>query len=218
LSSLPLIGATGIPSIYYKDQQAADMALERFDKDNPQCQVWTNWQKMCSRIGKSTYCTVDKLNPVKPSTVFCAEGDESEKLLERSSELRFCTKKIDVTHLDEKHSVCVRFSPNRPFGGRNIIPRLSPGCNEWKTEVSNKRACLEVRHNKVPDCEKQSGVIEHSREGYYCAQFSRSGCFDMSVREQNARDSVIDDVSILKRVDRSQDGNPVHGLFCGEKK
>jgi len=34
--------------IYYKTQAAADRALEAFDTANPSCQLWTNWQKMCS--------------------------------------------------------------------------------------------------------------------------------------------------------------------------
>ena len=32
-------------SIYYKSQAAADTALVAFDKANPSCQLWTNWQK-----------------------------------------------------------------------------------------------------------------------------------------------------------------------------
>ena len=44
------------PDIFYPSQTAADADLVRFERENPSCQLWTNWQKMCSRTGEGIHC------------------------------------------------------------------------------------------------------------------------------------------------------------------
>ena len=43
------------------DSSKADRALQAFDKNHPECAVWSNWRKLCSRIGPggSNYCRTD---------------------------------------------------------------------------------------------------------------------------------------------------------------
>ena len=103
--------ATTSSSIYFSSQTAADASLTAFDKNNPDCQLWTNWQKMCSRTGRdgSTFCSTDPGIRVKPSRPFCTfrvipkEGhpfpvspDVPETLTEprasTNSRNRFCAK------------------------------------------------------------------------------------------------------------------------------
>lgn len=64
---------TGESDIYYPNQAAAEAALAQFDRDNPGCEVWTNWQRLCvrGRTGQP-HCFIDTRRPVRPSTPFCA--------------------------------------------------------------------------------------------------------------------------------------------------
>jgi len=134
--------------IYYKSQAAADTALAAFDKDNPSCQLWTNWQKMCSRTGENeaTYCATSKANPVKPSKVFCAaeynepfsglvEADDDVKI---ASFLRFCQLPEGFEgSVADKMEEC-KWSRSRPFSGRSLVDLQHPWCKKWsKTEASD---------------------------------------------------------------------------------
>jgi hypothetical protein len=66
--------ASSSNSIYYPDQLSADIALDSFGRDQPQCLLWTNWQKICSRTGLNgeITCAMDSGFKVRPSTPFCA--------------------------------------------------------------------------------------------------------------------------------------------------
>ena len=74
LESIGVLANEAVPQLaFYSDQKVADANLDAFDKANPTCQMWTNWQKMCGRIdrdGKS-HCVSDSDRPVKPSAPFC---------------------------------------------------------------------------------------------------------------------------------------------------
>jgi len=59
------------------DSSKADRALQAFDKNHPECALWSNWRKLCSRIGPggSTYCRTDPDHPASPSAPFCAREE-----------------------------------------------------------------------------------------------------------------------------------------------
>lgn len=62
------------PNMFYASQQQADDALMAYQDAHPNCQLWTNWQKMCSRMGGhgEIVCVIDTVRRVRPSTPFCA--------------------------------------------------------------------------------------------------------------------------------------------------
>ena len=101
-------------SIYYKSQAAADTALAAFDKDNPSCQLWTNWQKMCSRTGEggAASCIKGRQLSVKPSTAPFAQTTctilvhfRTKRQHRQASSLRFCQVTKEIAWRDEKGAV-----------------------------------------------------------------------------------------------------------------
>jgi hypothetical protein len=158
---------TSTPSIYYKTQAEADVALAAFDTDNPDCQLWTNWQKMCSRTGENgaTYCNTDPVEPVKPSAPFCEVrtltevdgqtmlyiGDPAIKRLSSLSRNRFCEQVIgesslsnevlDLENQIEKSVTCSRFRNSRPFNGLDEKSQTSPLCISWKKTPNGLNYC-----------------------------------------------------------------------------
>lgn len=142
--------------IYYHSQAEADAALDQFGRDNPTCELWTNWQKACVRgADGAAICYVDRGRRVRPSVPFCtgavarADGRDPTRLpanataIRRSIE-RFCLPRRvwdpDMEYYDgsdgsfSPSSVCV-FSSRRPFffgdyqsrdEQRNRLRRLVP--------------------------------------------------------------------------------------------
>jgi hypothetical protein len=73
-----------------------DRQMLDFGEAHPECRMWTNWEKLCSRTGPagSVQCNVDPDQRVEPSTPFCASnplalrpGIDPQQL---SSSERFC--------------------------------------------------------------------------------------------------------------------------------
>jgi hypothetical protein len=102
LMAFALPGSGGEPTeqedIYYSSQADADAALAQFDRDNPSCQLWTNWQKICSRTGNdsATSCLRSSYR-VRPSVPFCqghrlgsTAPDAEDRPNEFRSMQRFC--------------------------------------------------------------------------------------------------------------------------------
>jgi hypothetical protein len=154
------------PNIYYKSQAAADKALQKFDTENPDCQLWTNWQKMCSRTGAdgSTLCKTDPEVSVSPSTVFCSRSGDSSLSLENNtltsqqlSRDRFCTTFEYKSPLSKRlgRPICVDLDPKRPFSGYRISSRMHPWCSKWK----DKTSLLEPKNDKF-----------NSTSGFYCSE------------------------------------------------
>ena len=149
------IGASGEEDIYYSSQAEADADLARFDADNPDCQLWTNWQKMCSRTGGGgeTWCGSDSETPARPSKPFCQirrgishrtpffdplEGGEllMESSASRESRNRFCAEYWSEADLPKslrgyRVGFCKRFASQRPFNGLGQGQASHPACGEW---------------------------------------------------------------------------------------
>jgi hypothetical protein len=170
---LLLTGSGNIPSIYYRSQAEADADLARYDLDNPSCQLWTNWQKMCSRTGPKgqVHCTDDKRHAARPSTPFCAvrlvqvPGEPfsvpparpetlTESKASGASRRRFCTKlwngearlvPFEREIADEHKAVplCITYRVPRPFDGRNWQSQSTPRCKQWHKEGGGLYRCSE---------------------------------------------------------------------------
>jgi hypothetical protein len=146
-----------VPDIYYKTQAEADAALDQFDKDNPSCQLWTNWQKMCSRTGENgtTLCVTDPNRSVRPSVPFCDAGvlsirkNFSQKQLQ--SVWRYCTQKKSKSNPTPKP--CANFLSDRPFSGYTVAARRHRFCNEWSDGSTGRKICSETNESGILSCE-----------------------------------------------------------------
>lgn len=153
-----LPGAAENPQIYYRSGVAANAALASFDSKNPDCQLWTNWQKMCSRTGPNgeTHC-VSSSAPVRPSAPFCVartdqpydDSDTSASQAERLSHSRYC-KRTTTGHSSNGEN-CSR-DLSRPFSGLVLKERSHPWCAKW-----------------TPVLSRQKFGAKSSRYGFYCA-------------------------------------------------
>ena len=135
------------------NQAAADRALLEFGQKHEQCQLWTNWQKLCSRRndGRAT-CILDTDHPVAPSAPFCAEYDTFNAALvgpmdEVTSKARFCETTEQRQLVDGqgrpggKVMVCTKFRTARPFNGRDFQQMKSPLCASWKRGLGDAWYC-----------------------------------------------------------------------------
>ena len=125
------------------DKSKADAALRSFDRAHPDCSLWTDWHKLCSRTGPngSTFCRIDPMHRAKPSAPFCATWAKNEdqtspdkdRLLsrpERMSKIRFSS----LVTPDGCIGPCPKirkYAPNRPFSGHTIQQWKHPYCAVW---------------------------------------------------------------------------------------
>jgi hypothetical protein len=202
---------TSTPSIYYKTQAEADVALAAFDTDNPDCQLWTNWQKMCSRTGDggATYCTKNADLKARPSVPFCAapiwlqkNNQENETL----SSLRFCKK----TFIDENRVKCALYQNNRPFSYFSIHARINKWCREWRLK-SNDKVVL------------NSDISMKYKEEFYCSKpdipnwcVKAGGLGRISVDSPNFR--TDENQIVVPEVIEVEKNFPVVGIYCEERK
>lgn len=165
LALAPLMIAAERPkaAVIYETQQAADRALAIFDRDNPDCELWTDWQRLCSRTGpqSSRYCKATVQKSVRPSAPFCvakADGgyrrtnkqeDSAEAI---ASSRRFCSADWAVPP-DSTGSGSCMYSMTRPFSGRDLNDRAHPWCSAWREAVGSRPTSINRR----------------SPFGYYCA-------------------------------------------------
>ena len=171
-AALTLLTGSGTnPSIYYRSQAEADADLARYDLDNPSCQLWTNWQKMCSRVGAEGIrrCTRDPRHAVRPSKPFCAvrlvaepgepilvEPELPETLTESrassTSRRRFCATlwngerrlvpfKPEVVDAHRSVPLCIAYKVPRPFDGLDWQSQNHPNCKEWQKEGGGLYRC-----------------------------------------------------------------------------
>jgi hypothetical protein len=222
---------TSTPSIYYKTQAEADVALAAFDKDNPDCQLWTNWQKMCSRTGdggRETTCTIDSSKPVKPSAVFCYSAKTNEVVdainaknpPRITSANRYCLK-----HKQNGESYfCSEYSSKRPFSGHNLTALRSPLCATWAQggKGNGKLVCHErAALDGVPHCANLT-VTQQRNGPFYCAKVNEQ-------REKLGQCSYVSAPVFYKKFEepKIQEGDEfvalgyrpprdsnVHGLSC----
>ena len=140
-------------SIYYRSQVNADSDLQAFDRNNPECQLWTNWQKMCSRTGNEgkTLCTGSSIK-VRPSAPFCAARAETGNVglarpfsqQQLASYLRFCGSKTGELSSDGV-PLC-NWMTQRPFNGLRPVELAHPWCRRWRSHsVDQNRSRLETQ-------------------------------------------------------------------------
>jgi hypothetical protein len=155
-------------SLYFSNQSDADESLARFGQQNPECPIWTKWQKTCSRTGAggSSICVRDQGLPARPSEPFCVRTEFSglpSPLTERqnASSMRFCARTRHEHVSDSagrflyEDTVCHRYRTDRPFNGRTLAARRHPLCGQWSRGSGGVLICSQWM---AGPCELEDGV------------------------------------------------------------
>lgn len=164
-------------------------SMAEFAKQNPDCELWTNWEEMCSRTGENgaPYCVKDAGMPVKPSEPFCTDttfGYTPYKFSAKQTEslLRFCDDTTvvegDRTHIDKAgdRTLCVRFREDRPFNGRRLAARRHPWCSSWASTLDDSLVCSEAAGGNAQIGVDAANCEELARQDFtlnarlYCAE------------------------------------------------
>lgn len=170
--SLDKVTTTGVP---LTRPSSADEALTRFGKRNPECPMWTNWEKLCSRTGPrgNIRCSIDPGEKVLPTAPFCASGfpgnPENKSGQQLISSERFCIQhRLIHAHSatgDRDFRICTLFSPERPFNGRRMGALIHPWCEAWGDEITGRFVCSDkpMKGSSVPTCSSLAAArYEHS--------------------------------------------------------
>jgi hypothetical protein len=131
--------------VHYRSQGEADASLARFGRDHPQCQLWTNWQKMCSRTGPggSTHCVGDPEMQARPSTPFCVRpAPQTLSPDEARSHDRFCEERSPSLSASVRGS-CRFYRADRPFNGYHLSAVRTPICRRWVDAGTRTTVCRE---------------------------------------------------------------------------
>lgn len=206
--------------------RAADRQLQQFGAAHPQCALWSNWQKLCSRTGRngSVRCTIDPGRPVEPSAPFCQVGFESRPRAgqpspdEISSSERYCTARGDLHSWSPRtgtrsRPVCTRHAPGRPFNGRRLAALDHPACQSWVDRDTRATVCTRAGAGDIPSCATLSASrYEHPRL-LVCSRWSAAMTCEsphptLRQRDPNAEAWIDDPVA--------PDGAAVNGPFCEE--
>ena len=201
--------------------RAADRQLRAYGEANPQCRMWSNWEKLCSRTGPegAVQCFIDPGRRVSPSRPFCAvarwEGRaDVPPASERVSRERFCLSRetIEARGQHLRIRVCTRHDPDRPFNGRRVAALLHPGCDGLSDAETGRPYCVRGGNAAagLPDCASlASRRVRHDRL-LVCGRWSGPAlCAASPVREW--RPPGPEDITF-----GTPDPNrtAVHGLFC----
>lgn len=195
--------------------QSADLSRQTpktqdFDKLHRSCQVWTDWQKTCSRTGSNheTVCKFDQHRPVQPSTPFCVV-DSNQPLLRTSENLhdpdnirsffRFCRQRSAANSFDGTQTttteLCLAFSKSRPFSGYVLSAIQHPWCLHWAR-----------RRSRVKD-------------PYQCIRWKLpSWCDEARVLGSNKNRRFVPNSSIAVDSQHIPDRVPVVSVYCAREK
>jgi len=152
------------------DGSPGDRRLMAFDQSHPNCAMWTDWRKLCQRLGPDhkTVCDVDPSHPVSPSTPFCeretgytdfigGDGPKDETRAERQSRARFSYA--------ADHSIGRVWRPNRPFNGYAPKGLSYSGCHVWSYQdnVGRSDICATNGRAGMASCSRVANVLGDSR-------------------------------------------------------
>jgi hypothetical protein len=150
-------------------RSAADRQMRAFGEANPQCPLWTNWERLCSRTGSGggIHCNVDTSRRVSPSEPFCVTASPSQSASAfasnfssaRVSSTRFCRQIRDASETQEAISsgeptLCASYAPDRPFNGRRIAAVRHRWCEAWSDAIDGRLVCSEGAVGTTPSCSR----------------------------------------------------------------
>ena len=228
LAALAVSGAAALPPAgdpFYQtapyDQSPADRRLRAFDKSHPQCALWTDWHKLCSRTGPkgASYCRLDRQHTAAPSQPFCAislDEQQRDTAAERLSRQRF--SKIRRQEDCQNCSPARIYQPDRPFGGAQLSQVEHPQCAVWRLEHPIKfnniqvDECSEDGRPGMPSC--RSAALQRLKQDapFVCSEAVRPkvcGEPRSTAEAYNTRD--------ILPVGYKLSVSPVWGFHCNRK-
>ena len=197
---------SGEASANFTSQEAADAALLQFASKEPDCQLWTNWQKLCVRRASAGPgdCRVDADYPVAPSTPFCIAGTTRADVLnpqELLSARRFCENLGDDDLAGPNRNriprICSRYALKKPFNSRSLAAVRDRWCEVWSDVKTQEPVCGEGEAAPgLPRCDALAKRIELRTSQLYCSRQpalfgsapTREGCWELSTA---AEDDVV---------------------------
>jgi hypothetical protein len=197
---------------------SADRKLQHFDRTHPDCDLWTDWRNLCSRMGPSgaTTCRTDPFHLAKPSEPFCAEGElpSSDTLLEGRSRSRYCVRFMDQLSPQQTEPkgahYCALYRSDRPFNGERLAQMETPDCVQWSW---NEGDCVTDRNGgngEAPSCASSEVRKLRRQFPFVCTKWSsRARCphpVGGAEREDDGSTSLL--------MEQLQVGRPVWGLYC----
>ena len=218
-ASVPSSSASPVPgsaSQPYDLASQSDRELQHFDRTHPDCELWTDWRKLCSRmgLGGATRCRTDRRFPARPSEPFCAEGEppNADTLSEAMSRSRYCSRFNDDLSPQQTEPkgahYCDLYRSSRPFNGQQIAQMETPGCLEW---TSGSVTCVSGRSGKRRGRSCASTAIEPLERPFpfSCTRWSkRTEC----PHPVGGAELESGPTSIL--MEQLQIGRPVWGAYC----
>ena len=156
-------------------QSNALTSIHDFGTANPGCKAWTDWNKLCSRVGRNDeiYCASDTTRTVAPSEPFCLSSDDPElsyppkKPSARASAKRFCADELGDGQLPQCSD---RTLMKRPFDGKSLSGRRHPYCAVWAEEHTSKPVCAEGKEfPELPRCDALAATGFRADNILYCA-------------------------------------------------
>lgn len=215
-------------STYFSSQEEADNRLTAFDKENPNCQLWTNWQKMCSRTGPNgeTYCVTDPDKPVRPSEPFCTHSPRENyseyhvstwQENQKKSLRRFCQEpdRNEERREDQDATGYCKYEDDRPFNDRSLAARRHPWCQEWSDTHGNSPICQEDELSAT-SCRVMSQQKTRSIGALYCSKTAEIPKFCSAAIGFGFASQVPDADGIIMAIGRKENAVPVNGVFCIE--
>jgi hypothetical protein len=229
LGTVLLFSCAPSPTVSAGEQTAADAQLAAFDKSEPECQLWTNWQKMCSRTGPDgeTICEVDEARPVAPSAPFCVgrTGTSPGVLLsalspdQQLSARRFCDPAPpEGAEATGATADWCPYAKNRPFNGYRLQPRLHAWCNAWSDKSTLEPICsMPGANGNTPDCSVQSQRGTNSEGGLFCSKPQVPQWCDWVEGLQGGPPSAGSSAEYMP-IGVRLEGYPVNGIYCRRRK
>ncbi len=200
--------------------RAADRQMLAYGEAHPECRLWTNWEKLCSRTGRGggIECDIDRGRRVAPSLPFCVASRSETPAspaqdTERALRERFCVARTTTENLLDQSlvRVCTRHDPRRPFNGRRIAALLHRGCDSLSDAATGRLYCVRGGNAaaRVPDCVRLAAAGREHSGLLQCSSWSGdASCQAFPIRPPPSSDPEA--VSFPQDPDR----NGVHGLFC----
>lgn len=202
----------------------ADRQMIAYGEAHPECRLWSNWEKLCSRTGpgRDVRCVADPDRPVEPSAPFCVRRNLSNPSWvldddERASRLRFCLEPRTVPGGGDGEPntgtrICARYDPQRPFNGRRVGAWMHPSCQGLNEAETGRPICVRGGDAVagIPDCETLAAEGHENPRLLTCSAWSGpSSCHAAPVR---AGRSLRGENVTFGSPD--PDVAAAHGLFC----
>lgn len=219
-SCVPAVGYPSSPGL--STDIGANRQLTTFGRDNPQCLLWTDWQRLCSRTGPQATlrCVRDAARPVAASQPFCAAapGPGNDAYAANFSALRqtstrFCAVQVadaNEARQEGEPDLCDSYKPGRPFNGRRLAAMRHPWCETWADAETQSPVCSESVKGNARSCKALASVgYEHERLLVCTAWRPDTPC-----RRPFAGASPRDREGLVIGGVPDPNGSPVFGTIC----